>query len=64
MIRTMDALRTAAGCSIFFKYFETNMMKCLSAPSTDGDNRDEQLPSLTDYNNDDNCKDPCPLSTD
>ena len=25
-----------AASSIFFKYFETNMMKCLSAPSADG----------------------------
>ena len=35
------------------------MMKCLSAPSADGDdNRDEQVPSIADYDHDDNCKDP------
>ena len=34
------------------------MMKCLSAPSADGDdNRDEQVPSIADYDHDDNCKD-------
>ena len=40
------------------------MMKCLSAPSADDDNRDDRASAfLADYNYDDNCKDPIEFSS-